>query len=161
MSLYLDLKWAPTLLWTTTFEFSKIHQSKVEILQFEVSKFCSFLLVFQHFYAKIGKIRQKLLASNSNISTLGWWILENSKVVVQGRVGDHFKPYYNDMLPLITFLFNVKANFRCKNPFYFNNHCNSPWGKTWILLPLEKYFVKSIFSLIKIIMLCKLVSRNI
>ena len=123
MSLYLDLKWAPTLLWTTTFEFSKIHQSKVEILQFEVSKFCSFLLVFQHFYAKIGKIRQKLLASNCNISTLGWWILENSKGVVQGRVGDHFKPYYNDMLPLITFLFNVKANFRCKNPFYFNNHC--------------------------------------
>ena len=90
ISFYIDSKWAFILPWTTAVEFLKIHQPNVDILQFEASNFCLFLSVFALEYWKTGKNKQKLLASNCNISTLGWWIFKNSKVVVQEKVGDHF-----------------------------------------------------------------------
>ena len=72
ISFYLDSKWAFILPWTTAVEFLKIHQPNVDILQFEASNFCLFLPVFALEYWKSGKNKQKLLASNCNVSTLGW-----------------------------------------------------------------------------------------
>ena len=82
-SFKLGLKWAPILPWTTAFEFLKIHQPKVEILQFVASYFSLFLPDFATKCRKTGKNKQKLLASNCNISTLGWWIFINSKAQLE------------------------------------------------------------------------------
>ena len=87
ISFYLDWNWAPTLFWTIAFEFLKIHQPKVEILQFKGSKFCSFLPVFQYFDVKTGKIKQNLLPSNCNISNLGWWIFSETQSCSSGKNG--------------------------------------------------------------------------
>ena len=60
------------------------------------------------------------------------------------RVGAHFKLKYKDMLTLKTFLFNVKANFRCKNPFYFNNHCIY---FSYLYKEFQKYYLQDIVAL--------------
>ena len=76
--------------------------------------FACFWLFFSILTQKQIKIGKSYLLQIA-ISQL--WIdefLENSMVDVQGKVGAHFEPKYNDLLPLKTFLFNVKANFRCK-----------------------------------------------
>ena len=59
-----------------TFEFSKIHQPKVEILQFELSLY---LLVFHQFDAKKAEDEQKSLSSNCNTVNFGGMNLRKLK----------------------------------------------------------------------------------
>ena len=63
----------------------------MEKLQFKGSKIEAFVPVFKEKCWKSGKNASILLPLNRNFSRLGWWILEFSKAVGQGGLGEHSK----------------------------------------------------------------------
>ena len=53
---------------------------------------------FLHFVAKTGKNKQKLLSTNCNISTFGWWIFKNSKVEWELILSPRWVNFLNTLL---------------------------------------------------------------
>ena len=107
--------------------FWKFINPKLKYCNLKCASFAYFLLFFSAFWCNNRQKWGKGTLFKLQQINFGLMNFRKLKRNCSGENGNstRFEPKCKDLLPLKTFLFNVEAKFRCKNPFYFHNHCKS------------------------------------